>query len=106
MTTSGAKRGLKARVFSIELGSGSALKKVSVPSGKQRILLEGTIGLLEHARFVEDAILELIGTDGVLRVDLSKEDLIFGKRELAKGTLPRANNGQFVSMLIIPDELV
>ena len=81
MVTSGVKRGLKGRVFSIELDSGNALKKVSVPNGKQRVLLEGTIGSLEHARFVEDAILELIGTDGVLRVDLSKEDLTFGQRE-------------------------
>lgn len=77
MTASGAKRVAKERVFSIELDSGNALKKVSVPNGTQRILLEGTIGSLEHAKFVEDTILELVGTEGVLRVDLSKEDLAF-----------------------------
>jgi len=70
-----AKEGVKGRVFTIELDSGDALKRVSVPNGAQRILLEGTIGQLKHARFVEDAILELVGTGGVLRVDLSRNDL-------------------------------
>jgi hypothetical protein len=38
-------------------------------------MMEGTIGALKHAEFVEDAVLELVGTNGVLRVDLSREDL-------------------------------
>ena len=67
--------GVKGRVFTIELDSGDALKRVSVPNGAQRILLEGTIGPLKRAWFVEDSILELVGTRGVLRVDLSKNDL-------------------------------
>ena len=65
----------KGRVFTIELDSGSDLKKVTVPYGGRHILIEGTIGLLKHAELLENAILELVGTGGVLRVDFTKEDL-------------------------------
>ena len=65
----------QCRVFTLELNSGTGLKKVNVPDGTQRLLIEGTIGTLKRAEFVEGAILELIGTEGTLRVDLSKEDL-------------------------------
>jgi len=68
-------RTVPGRVFTIELDSGSDLKKVSIPNGPQRLLLEGTIGSLKHAKFVENAVLELEGTGGTLRVDLSREDL-------------------------------
>jgi len=72
---SDAKQSRKERVFTVELNSGSDLRKVNVPNGTQRILVEGTIGTLEHARFVEDTVLELVGSGGVLRVDLAREDL-------------------------------
>jgi len=51
------------------------VKRLNVPNGTQRVLMEGTIGSLRHAGFVEDTVLELEGTEGVLRVDLSMEDL-------------------------------
>jgi len=70
-----AKRAAIGRAFAIELNSGNNLKKVTVPSGAQRILMQGTIGSLKQAQFVEDMVLELVGTEGVLRVDLSREDL-------------------------------
>jgi len=63
------------RIFNIELNSRNELKRLDLPSGAQHILVEGTIGVLNHAEFVEDAVLELVGTGGVLRVDLSPEDL-------------------------------
>jgi len=69
------KRDVKGRVFTVELDSGDGLKRVSVPNGAQRILMEGTIGPLKKAWFIEDSILELVGTSGVLRVDLSRNDL-------------------------------
>ena len=70
----------QSRVFTLELNSGKGLKKVNVPDGTQRLLMEGTIGTLKRAKFVEGAILELIGTEGTLRVDLSMEDLASSDR--------------------------
>ena len=63
------------RVFSVELESGSDVHRLNVPNGSQRILMEGTIGVLKRAEFVENSVLELVGSGGVLRVDLSREDL-------------------------------
>jgi len=63
------------RVFSVELNSGSDLRNVNLPSESQHLMMEGTIGSLEHAEFIEDSVLELVGTRGVLRVDLSPRDL-------------------------------
>jgi hypothetical protein len=65
----------RERIFTVELNSSSDLKRVSVPDGNQRILLEGTIGILIHTGFVEGSILEIAGTNGVLRIDLAQEDL-------------------------------
>jgi len=76
----------KGRAFIIELDSGDCLKKVTIPNGNRRILIEGTIGKLERAEFVEDLVLELVGAGGVLRVDLAREDLA---KRTEKGGSPK-----------------
>lgn len=70
------KRSEKERVFIVELHSTSDVKNVIVENAAQRIVMEGTIGALRHAEFVEDTVLELAGTRGVLRIDLAREDLV------------------------------
>jgi len=70
------KRSEKERVFIVELHSTSDVKNVIVENAAQRIVMEGTIGALRHAEFVEDTVLELDGTRGVLRIDLAREDLV------------------------------
>jgi len=70
------KRSEKERVFIGELHSTSDVKNVIVENAAQRIVMEGTIGALRHAEFVEDTVLELAGTRGVLRIDLAREDLV------------------------------
>ena len=90
---SGAKRHAKERLFSIELDSGNSLKKVNVPNGAQRVLVEGTIGLLEQVELVEDAVLELVGTGGVLRVDLSRENFAGPARKARLVSRPMPASG-------------
>ena len=63
------------RVFSIELSSRSDLRSVNLPNESQHLMMEGTIGVLKRAEFIEDSVLELVGTRGLLRVDLSPLDL-------------------------------
>jgi hypothetical protein len=75
MAMSDANRSGKERVFTVELHSTSDVKNVIVENASQRIVMEGTIGALKHAEFVEDTVLELVGTRGILRVDLAREDL-------------------------------
>jgi hypothetical protein len=64
------------RSFSVELKSKSDLKNVALTNGSSdSVLLEGSTGKLIQAKFAEGVILEVIGNDGVLRVDLREEEI-------------------------------
>lgn len=66
----------KERFFSVELGSKSDLKTVSVTNGsRENVLVEGTIGELVQIGFTEGIILEIVGEKGVLRIDISKDEI-------------------------------
>jgi hypothetical protein len=66
----------KKRIFTVELTSKRNLKNVTLTNdGSDSVLLEGTIGELVQATFAEDVILEVIGKSGVLRVDLSENEI-------------------------------
>jgi hypothetical protein len=66
----------KERVFTVELTSKWNLKNVTLTNGGgDRVLLEGTIGELVQATFAEGVILEVVGKSGVLRVDLSENEI-------------------------------
>lgn len=59
------------------------MKRVSLPDGSgDRLLIEGFIGELEEVGMIEDVMLEVRGTNGVLRMDLTGEEL---KNALQKG---------------------
>jgi len=74
-TISDTEPSRKERVFTVELNSKSDVKNLTFQNGVQRTIIEGTIGALKQAGFVENTVLELVGTRGVLRVDLAREDL-------------------------------
>ncbi len=64
------------RVFSVELNSKKNLKNVTLTNGSSdTVLLEGTIGELLNASFKEGVILEVVGKNGVLRVDLMENEI-------------------------------
>ena len=64
------------RFFSVELKSKANLKNVSLTNGGQEnVLVEGTIGELQRAEFREGIILEVVGDKGVLRINLSLEEI-------------------------------
>jgi len=66
----------KERVFSIELKSKRNLKNVTLTNGSSdNVLVEGTIGELVQATFAEGVILEVVGKNGVLRVDLEQAEI-------------------------------
>lgn len=72
----------KERSFSIELKSKQNLKNVTLNnSANQNALIEGTIGELKSAQFVEDVILEVVGTAGVLRINLCKDEIAEVKKQ-------------------------
>lgn len=64
------------RTFSVELASKADLKAISLSSGGHGpVLVEGTIGELREAAFVEGVILEIAGSKGVLRLSLSENEI-------------------------------
>ena len=66
----------KERVFSVELKSKGNLKNITLTNGSSdSVLVEGTIGELVHATFAEGIILEVVGKNGVLRVDLGEDEI-------------------------------
>ena len=66
----------KERIFSIELQSKKNLKNITLAdSGNDRVTIEGTIGRLRRAHFEEEVILEVAGTEGILRIDLGRDEI-------------------------------
>jgi hypothetical protein len=60
------------RFFSIELNSKNQIKTMSMTGAGQSesALIEGSIGTLIEATFTEGVILEVVGSNGTLRLDL------------------------------------
>jgi hypothetical protein len=70
------KTNRKERVFSVELKSKRNLKNVTMTNGSgDGVLVEGTIGELFQAMFVDNIILEVVGKNGVLRIDLGEDEI-------------------------------
>ena len=66
----------KERVFSVELKSKRNLKNVTLTNGSSdSVLVEGTIGELVQATFAEGVILEVVGKNGILRIDLREDEI-------------------------------
>ena len=86
----------KDRVFTVELKSKSALKSASLDNGAQYgVQVEGTLGTLVGASFQDGLVLEVIGTQGVLRVDLMIEEIIGNpsKKEVDAGEAGSVKGG-------------
>jgi hypothetical protein len=65
-------------MFSIELGSKQGVRSVSFDDD-EKFVIEGSLGTLRRVHFLEDLVLEVIGSSGVLRLDLSLGDLTRSK---------------------------
>ncbi len=64
------------RSFSIQLKSKSYLSNIALNNGlHENVLVEGTIGELCHARFLEGIVFEIVGSKGILRVDLTQDEI-------------------------------
>ena len=62
--------------FSIEMKSKNYVKTISMSNEAYGgVLFEGLLGKLERIDMIDDILLEIKGTNGTLRIDLSKEEL-------------------------------
>ena len=68
--------------FSIELLSRNQIKRAILPDGSgDKLTLEGYLGELESVELIEDVLLEIKGSTGILRVGLSREVLVKGLKK-------------------------
>ncbi len=66
----------KERFFSVELKSKNDFKNITLVNGSNdSFLVEGTLGELVQATFAEGVVLEVVGKNGVLRLDLGEDDI-------------------------------
>lgn len=66
----------RERFFSVELQSKADLKNVTLTNGTHdNVLVEGTIGEFVRATFAEGVILEVVGKKGILRINLSENEI-------------------------------
>ena len=61
--------------FSIEMGSKGTLSHVSLTDESEGVLIKGKLGELVDISLEEEVMLEIIGKQGILRIDLTKEEL-------------------------------
>jgi len=65
----------KGLMLSIEMSSTSNVKSIFISNKNQeRALFEGNLGELENLDLVEGSMLEVKGTNGILRVELEPKD--------------------------------
>ncbi len=71
--------------FSIELKAKEYIKTINLANGvSESVVVEGTIGQLLNAEFAEGIMLEIVGKKGILRIDLSPDQIKNQKTEVKK----------------------
>ncbi len=64
------------QTFSAVLDSKKQVKNITLSDNvNQKVFFEADIGQLEEVKFTEGLLLEVVGTKGVLRIDLPVETL-------------------------------
>ena len=64
------------QTFSAVLDSKKQVKNITITDDiHQKVFFEADIGQLEQVKFTEGLLLEVVGTNGVLRIDLPVETL-------------------------------
>ncbi len=62
--------------FSVEMRSKTHVKNISLSNeAHDRVLFEGSLGKLKGIYLADGDVLEIVGVNGILRVDLSEEQL-------------------------------
>ena len=76
----------KERSFSIELKSKTHLKNIAMTNASfEGVLIEGMLGELQQVRFAEGIILEVVGSNGILRIDITEDEIKTAQLKDEKG---------------------
>jgi len=70
------ERSKKKGFFSVEIESKLHLTNVSISNKPhERVLIEGFLGEFSEIEMIENTLIQFKGANGVLRIDLSKDEL-------------------------------
>jgi hypothetical protein len=76
MARDACRKNISSHLFSIQLASQDCVKCLSIPHEKEsKVLMEGFLGDLESLRVIEGVMLEITGSNGTIRMDLSEEEI-------------------------------
>ena len=76
MTGKASKTSSPSHMFSIELISRDCVKCLVIPSENDaKVLIEGFLGDIESLGVIEGVMLEILGSNGTLKMDLSEEEI-------------------------------
>jgi hypothetical protein len=79
-------------LFSIELKSRNFIKNLALQTSEAgKVLIEGFLGKLENLSLTEGLMLEINGTNGILKMDLTETEL---QRLLSKSEYIRKTHGE------------
>ena len=68
--------------FSIDLVSKEHLDIVSIiDKGSKGVMIEGSLGMLQNIEFIDGSVLVVMCENGVLRLDLSLDDIKLFKKK-------------------------
>lgn len=70
--------------FSIQMDSKGDLSHVSLTDEPEGVLITGKLGALVDISLEEEVMLEIKGKQGILRIDLTKEELGRINKEIGK----------------------
>ena len=74
------------RFFCIELKSKTHLRTVAMASGSSEgVLIEGMLGELQYVGFAEGIVLELVGSYGIMRIDIGADEIKKAQLKNEKG---------------------
>ncbi len=62
--------------FSVQMSSTESISGLVINRKKDRVFIEGELGLLKEAEYVEGRVLTITGENGVLRIDICRETLL------------------------------
>jgi hypothetical protein len=70
------ERMVEEHTFSIEMKSKNSLNHVCLSDiSAEPVLIRGELGMFDEINFYEDVTLEIRGSKGTLRLDISREEL-------------------------------
>jgi hypothetical protein len=76
MTGKASRGGSSSHMFSIELVSRDCVKCLVIPTENgSKVLIEGFLGDIEELGIIEGVMLEINGSKGTLKMDLSEEEI-------------------------------